>query len=338
MTNIKFEKNSPERTTFFFHSKCTAVSRLAEVLCEQNRCLQEQSLIDEVNSISSLNWRAQNYSEFWGKRLSEGVKLRLGTLNPSNSVSECNTIPCFFHSIRASFLSNHPIVNKGLQNEFGAAGVRSRVPASGIRRQNTLEAADLGRGRSGLVRRFLGHFHGASRLGQIRRDEQGHRQRPPQRATFALVQQERATRLRRRLLGQSLAVHAKIRVIFPHRIFHKIDNKNDNNKIDDIPVFFFFFPCHSLVDEQCYPWKGVYEQCKLQKRTNLEAAGCRAPANPLRKELYKVGPAYRLGNETDIMREILTSGPVQGEYTWLSIVYLLLIRYEIRITLMFQPP
>lgn len=44
----------------------------------------------------------------------------------------------------------------------------------------------------------------------------------------------------------------------------------------------------------------------------MEAAGCRAPANPLRKELYKVGPAYRLGNETDIMREILTSGPVQA--------------------------
>lgn len=42
------------------------------------------------------------------------------------------------------------------------------------------------------------------------------------------------------------------------------------------------------------------------------AAGCRPPANPLRKELYKVGPAYRLGNETDIMVEILTSGPVQG--------------------------
>lgn len=44
----------------------------------------------------------------------------------------------------------------------------------------------------------------------------------------------------------------------------------------------------------------------------MEAAGCRPPANPLRKELYKVGPAYRLGNETDIMVEILTSGPVQG--------------------------
>lgn len=31
--------------------------------------------------------------------------------------------------------------------------------------------------------------------------------------------------------------------------------------------------------------------------------------------MYKVGPAYRLGNETDIMQEILTSGPVQGMHT-----------------------
>lgn len=85
-------------------SKCTAVSRLAEVLCEQNRCLQEQSLIDEVNSMSSFDWRARNYSEFWGKKLSEGVQLRLGTLNPSNSVSEYNIIIRFLRSFeRACF-------------------------------------------------------------------------------------------------------------------------------------------------------------------------------------------------------------------------------------------
>ncbi|KOC68959.1 putative peptidase C1-like protein F26E4.3 [Habropoda laboriosa] len=67
-----------------------------------------------------------------------------------------------------------------------------------------------------------------------------------------------------------------------------------------------------LVDENCYPWKGSDEQCKFRKRTDLETAGCPPPANPLRTELYKVGPAYRLGNETDIMQEILTSGPVQA--------------------------
>lgn len=32
----------------------------------------------------------------------------------------------------------------------------------------------------------------------------------------------------------------------------------------------------------------------------------------LRTELYKVGPAYRLKSEKDIMDEIMESGPVQG--------------------------
>lgn len=32
-----------------------------------------------------------------------------------------------------------------------------------------------------------------------------------------------------------------------------------------------------------------------------------------RTEKYRVAPAYRLGNETDIMYEIYKSGPVQGE-------------------------
>lgn len=67
-----------------------------------------------------------------------------------------------------------------------------------------------------------------------------------------------------------------------------------------------------LVDKECYSWTGKNDQCRLRKRSNLKAAGCRNPPNPLRTELYKVGPAYRLGNETDIMQEILTSGPVQG--------------------------
>lgn len=80
--------------------------------------------------------------------------------------------------------------------------------------------------------------------------------------------------------------------------------------------FYLSLILFSLVDEDCYPWKGTNMQCKLRKRTDLKTAGCRPPTNPLRTELYKVGPAYRLGNETDIMYEILTSGPVQGKLSF----------------------
>lgn len=76
-------------------SKCTVMGRDTEVFCEQHRCLQTPELIDEINS-QDLSWRARNYSEFWGRTLDEGVKLRLGTLNPSRSVRSVNFFDVYF--------------------------------------------------------------------------------------------------------------------------------------------------------------------------------------------------------------------------------------------------
>lgn len=48
----------------------------------------EPELMEEVNlQGSTLGWQAGNYSEFWERTLKDGVQLRLGTLNPSQSVS-----------------------------------------------------------------------------------------------------------------------------------------------------------------------------------------------------------------------------------------------------------
>lgn len=41
--------------------------------------------------------------------------------------------------------------------------------------------------------------------------------------------------------------------------------------------------------------------------------GCELPSKVPRDHLYRVGPAYSLNNETDIMIEIFESGPVQGK-------------------------
>lgn len=170
----------------------------------------------------SLDWRARNYSEFWGKKLSEGVQLRLGTLNPSNSVSVLlQHIWYDFDTTKKAF-PIQPIDRfrkQGLQNELGATDLWSRIPAPRIRCQDSLAATDFGRRGSRLVRRIVGDFYGTGGLGQICRDEQRYRQRSSERATFALVQQKRAKRLRRRLLGQSLAVLEKIRVIFCYQIY-----------------------------------------------------------------------------------------------------------------------
>lgn len=76
--------------------------------------------------------------------------------------------------------------------------------------------------------------------------------------------------------------------------------------------------CYSVVDEPCYPYtagSGFLERCRLPKRANLLTARCNPPAHPqtvFRTDLYRMGPAYRLGSEQDIMYEIMESGPVQG--------------------------
>lgn len=80
-----------------------------------------------------------------------------------------------------------------------------------------------------------------------------------------------------------------------------------------------------MVDEPCYPYtakSGFLERCRLPKRSNLLTARCNPPAHPqtvLRTDLYRMGPAYRLGSEQDIMYEIMESGPVQGTAQYLEV-------------------
>ncbi|XP_044726863.1 tubulointerstitial nephritis antigen-like [Chrysoperla carnea] len=61
---------------------CSNVGERAEFLCEDNECLVDTDLINDVNN-NRLEWSATNYSKFWGHTLKEGLKLRLGTFAPS---------------------------------------------------------------------------------------------------------------------------------------------------------------------------------------------------------------------------------------------------------------
>lgn len=67
-----------------------------------------------------------------------------------------------------------------------------------------------------------------------------------------------------------------------------------------------------LVDEECFPYSGKLEHCKVRRSYKLADAGCKLPTKVPRDHLYRVGPAYSLNNENDIMIEIMESGPVQG--------------------------
>lgn len=47
------------------------------MLCETDECLVDQQLIESINSQRQIyDWSATNYSEFWGRKLKEGIELR----------------------------------------------------------------------------------------------------------------------------------------------------------------------------------------------------------------------------------------------------------------------
>lgn len=73
-----------------------------EFLCEENRCLMEQDVIDRVNLIENNLWVARNYTEFYGHTLDEGLKLRLGTQNPSQSVHMFSSYVYIYILLRGS--------------------------------------------------------------------------------------------------------------------------------------------------------------------------------------------------------------------------------------------
>ncbi|KAL1115134.1 hypothetical protein AAG570_007165 [Ranatra chinensis] len=58
-----------------------------ELLCEKDRCLVDPQTIEMVNREQRrFGWTASNYTMFWGRRLSEGIQYRLGTLHSRRKV------------------------------------------------------------------------------------------------------------------------------------------------------------------------------------------------------------------------------------------------------------
>ncbi|CAG7731847.1 unnamed protein product [Allacma fusca] len=62
-----------------------------EFLCERDPCMIDPGLIDTVNE-GNYDWTSSNYSEFWGRKLSDGILYRLGTLEPERAVKNMEPI------------------------------------------------------------------------------------------------------------------------------------------------------------------------------------------------------------------------------------------------------
>lgn len=90
--------------------------------------------MDEVSlQEPTLGWQVGNYSEFWGRTLRDGVELRLGTLNPSKSVSISTSryrsswnlygvLEIFIRLFTLYIFLSHNYVKSTLSNSFTLCG------------------------------------------------------------------------------------------------------------------------------------------------------------------------------------------------------------------------
>ncbi|XP_016978039.1 tubulointerstitial nephritis antigen-like [Drosophila rhopaloa] len=63
-----------------------------KVQCDTELCLTDHDLIDGVNSIHNIGWSARKYDQWWGRKYSEGLRLRLGTKEPSFRVKSMSRL------------------------------------------------------------------------------------------------------------------------------------------------------------------------------------------------------------------------------------------------------
>ncbi|ALC42487.1 Swim [Drosophila busckii] len=87
------------------------------VQCDKDLCLTDDELVHSVNSIHQLGWSARKYDEWWGHKYSEGLRLRLGTKEPTYRVKamtrltkSADNLPPSFNSVEkwSSYISEVP--------------------------------------------------------------------------------------------------------------------------------------------------------------------------------------------------------------------------------------
>lgn len=224
-----------------------------ELLCEDNPCIVDPVLIENVNAEQDkTGWYASNYSEFWGRKLNDGLTLRLGTLQPHKSVMR-------MEPIRRIYDPNSLPKNFEAENKWG--NQISKIQDQG----------------------WCGSSWAIS-TAAVASDR------------FAIMSngEEQVTLSAQHLLSCN----------------NRGQQSCNGGYLDRAWLFLRKF---GIVDEACYPYHGKDEKCRIPKRASLLNAHCGPqPAGSKRKEMYRVAPAYRLGNETDIMYEIQQNGPVQA--------------------------
>ncbi|KAL4121327.1 hypothetical protein QTP88_013862 [Uroleucon formosanum] len=86
--------------------RCRKIDENPTLICNHNECLIDSSLLDTIrNQSRQLGWSAKNYSEFWGRTYEDGLKWRLGTLQPPEKILQIIPLKSVFRRdyLKSSF-------------------------------------------------------------------------------------------------------------------------------------------------------------------------------------------------------------------------------------------
>ncbi|XP_023937157.1 uncharacterized peptidase C1-like protein F26E4.3 [Bicyclus anynana] len=218
--------------------------------CETDPCIMSEQVYRGVNSGRS-TWRATNYTQFYGKKLKDGLIYKLGTFKFSNEVEAISVpskgdriYPTHFDATEAwpGFIS--PVVDQEWCGSDWAITVAT-------------VASD----------RFAIQSNGAEK------------------------------------------------VVLSPQVQLSCNQEQKGCAGGYIDIAWNFARLFGLVDKECLPYKANVTKCKYNYRGDLLSDGCR-PVVSGRTSRYRVGPLYRIKNvPTDIMYEIMNSGPVHAIMT-----------------------
>lgn len=114
--------------------RCQKTNDNPTLTCGHNECLIDPLLLDTIrNQGHQFGWTAKNYSAFWGRTYDDGLKWRLGTLQPPEEILQMVPLKAVFHRdyLKSSFdlrkVFGHNITDPIDQGWCGASWAISTV-------------------------------------------------------------------------------------------------------------------------------------------------------------------------------------------------------------------
>uniref|UniRef100_A0A915L839 SMB domain-containing protein n=1 Tax=Romanomermis culicivorax TaxID=13658 RepID=A0A915L839_ROMCU len=249
--------------------------------CDDAACIIQEDLLDKVQR-GDYSWKPDNYSDFWGKLLDDGIRYRLGTLYPERSVQNMNEILIEMDpSLPENFDARekwpdyiHPVRN---QMNCGSSWAFSTTAVSADR----LAIQSKGKVNVVLAPQLL-----ISCNQRRQKEEQNFPLKFAKESAVAMSASVQKTSLTRT-------------VVFFLLVQHQLKKE--------------------VVSEQCYPYQSGRTNepgpCLLPQAQYKEGGTVMCPSGQEDNRVYKMTPPYRISSkEEEIMTEIYINGPVQATF------------------------